>query len=200
MTALNSTPSPAEHEHHHSSDDVHTNDETTSPSSDSFSDILPPEYIGQAPPPSDGNFCACNESEEKWAGAGAAAAPAAASGIVGLLGFGSQGVVAGSWAAAVQAGIGNVAAGSPFAIAQSIGAGGVLPVLGFAIGAAAGSCIVVGAGYGAYRYIQNRKTDGVREMRQAEEHCCQTLKQSKEKVHYRLIMNVEFEFRLPWST
>lgn len=45
------------------------------------------------------------------------------------LGFGAAGVVAGSIAAAIQAIIGNVAAGSAFAIAQSIGATGSLPCL-----------------------------------------------------------------------
>ncbi|KAH9893777.1 hypothetical protein F4778DRAFT_748456 [Xylariomycetidae sp. FL2044] len=49
------------------------------------------------------------------------AAPAA---VVGLAGFGSGGVVGGSLAAAIQGGIGNVAAGSAFAICQSAGAGG----------------------------------------------------------------------------
>jgi hypothetical protein len=43
-------------------------------------------------------------------------------------GFTAGGVAAGSWAAGVHASIGNVAAGSLFAIAQSIGAGGALPL------------------------------------------------------------------------
>lgn len=42
-----------------------------------------------------------------------------------LVGFGSSGVAVGSIAAGVQAGIGNVAAGSAFAALQSIGAAGV---------------------------------------------------------------------------
>ena len=41
------------------------------------------------------------------------------------LGFGAAGVVAGSIAARIQAIIGNVAAGSAFAIAQGIGARGI---------------------------------------------------------------------------
>ena len=45
------------------------------------------------------------------------------------LGFGAAGVVVGSVAAALQAIIGNVAAGSTFAIAQSIGATGSLPCI-----------------------------------------------------------------------
>jgi len=40
---------------------------------------------------------------------------------VGAAGFTAAGVAAGSTAAAIQAGIGNVAAGSVFAAAQSIG-------------------------------------------------------------------------------
>jgi hypothetical protein len=43
-------------------------------------------------------------------------------------GFTAGGVVAGSWADGVHASIGNVAAGSLFAMAQSIGAGGALPL------------------------------------------------------------------------
>ena len=44
-----------------------------------------------------------------------------------VLGFGAAGVVAGSIAAIIQAIIGNVAKGSAFAIAQSIGTTGSLP-------------------------------------------------------------------------
>ena len=47
-------------------------------------------------------------------------------GFVSLMGFKSAGVAAGSMAAGVQAGIGNVAAGSTFALFQSIGATGAL--------------------------------------------------------------------------
>ena len=46
-----------------------------------------------------------------------------------LLGFGSAGVVAGSAAAAIQAAIGNVAAGSTFATMTSLGMTGVLSTL-----------------------------------------------------------------------
>ena len=41
------------------------------------------------------------------------------------LGFGSVGIVGGSAAAAIQSGIGNVAAGSLFSICQSLGMTGV---------------------------------------------------------------------------
>ena len=46
-----------------------------------------------------------------------------------VVGFGAAGVVAGSIASIIQAIIGNVAAGSAFAIAQSIGATGTLPCM-----------------------------------------------------------------------
>ena len=46
-----------------------------------------------------------------------------------LLGFGGAGVVAGSAAAAIQAAIGNVAAGSTFATMTSLGMTGVLSTL-----------------------------------------------------------------------
>ena len=48
-----------------------------------------------------------------------------------LLGFGATGVVAGSAAAAIQAAIGNVAAGSTFATMTSLGMTGVLSTLSF---------------------------------------------------------------------
>ncbi|KAH8925309.1 hypothetical protein BT69DRAFT_1332286 [Atractiella rhizophila] len=60
--------------------------------------------------------------------------------ILGVAGFGAAGVVAGSTAAAVQSAIGNVAAGSLFAFAQSIGAAGLA---GSTVVAATGA---VGAG------------------------------------------------------
>lgn len=51
----------------------------------------------------------------------------------------------------MQASIGNVAAGSAFALAQSIGAGAALPVLGFVVGAASGGLAAAGLGYAAYK-------------------------------------------------
>ena len=44
-------------------------------------------------------------------------------------------------AAGIQAGIGNVAAGSLFALAQSIGAGGALPAIFSAIAGAIGAVL-----------------------------------------------------------
>ena len=69
--------------------------------------------------------------------AGAASAGAAALGLS-AVGFTSGGVAAGSVAAGIQAGIGNVAGGSLFALAQSVAATG-------AIATAAPACIGVGA-------------------------------------------------------
>ncbi|KAJ7454029.1 hypothetical protein B0H11DRAFT_1926672 [Mycena galericulata] len=66
---------------------------------------------------------------------GAVVAPFAAPVALGLVGFSSIGPVAGTFAAATQAGIGNVVAGSAFACAQSVAAGGALPAVGYAISA-----------------------------------------------------------------
>jgi hypothetical protein len=46
-----------------------------------------------------------------------------------LVGFSSIGPVAGTWAAGFQAGIGNVAAGSAFAVAQGVAMGASVPPL-----------------------------------------------------------------------
>ena len=51
----------------------------------------------------------------------------------------------------MHASIGNVAAGSVFALAQSIGAGGALPALGFVVGAASGGLAAAGLSYAAYK-------------------------------------------------
>ncbi|KAF5843555.1 hypothetical protein DUNSADRAFT_12817 [Dunaliella salina] len=57
--------------------------------------------------------------------------------VLGLAGFGSAGIVAGSAAAAWQASIGNVAAGSLFALLQSCGAAGIGAVAPTVAGAGA---------------------------------------------------------------
>lgn len=94
---------------------------------------------------------------------GVVLAPVVAAGVLGILGFGAAGVIAGqrlalslylmdrklifripyvgSYAAAVQSGIGNVAAGSLFALLQSIGAGGALPAVFSAISGAIGALL-----------------------------------------------------------
>lgn len=66
------------------------------------------------------------------------------------LGFTSSGIVGGSVAAGMQAGIGNVVAGSAFATAQSLGALGVLSTIGIT----GGLGLVAGGGYLAYKLIK----------------------------------------------
>ncbi|KDQ60058.1 hypothetical protein JAAARDRAFT_205101 [Jaapia argillacea MUCL 33604] len=78
------------------------------------------------------------------AAAGICLAPIIAPAALGIVGFGAAGPVAGTLAAVWQASIGNVAAGSAFALCQSVAAGGALPMLGFAAGAAAGAAAGVG--------------------------------------------------------
>lgn len=63
--------------------------------------------------------------------------------LLSLAGFTTAGVAAGSMAASIQAGIGNVAAGSMFALLQSLGAVGLTTGTVATAGAAAG---VAGAG------------------------------------------------------
>jgi hypothetical protein len=58
--------------------------------------------------------------------------------ILSGVGFTTAGVAAGSWAAGVHASIGNVAAGSLFALAQSVAAGGLLPIVGWLASAGLG--------------------------------------------------------------
>lgn len=77
-------------------------------------------------------------------GATAAGGTAAATGgILTGLGFTTSGIAAGSTAAGMQAGVGNVVAGSVFSVLQSLGAMGVFA--GVAIGG--GVAMVVGGGY-----------------------------------------------------
>ena len=61
--------------------------------------------------------------------------------IVPLIGFSIGGIVGGSAAAAIQSGIGNVAAGSVFAGLQSLGATGTLHAIGACAGAAIGGTV-----------------------------------------------------------
>ncbi|KAL1687491.1 hypothetical protein GGG16DRAFT_62129 [Schizophyllum commune] len=84
--------------------------------------------------------------------------PIAGPAVLGALGFGPGGVVLGSWAAAAQAGIGNVVAGSAFALAQSAGAMGVIPLAWCAAGGAAGGAgaLVVKKTYDFGCWIRDR--------------------------------------------
>ncbi|PVG00923.1 hypothetical protein CPB86DRAFT_782166 [Serendipita vermifera] len=78
--------------------------------------------------------------------AGTAAVAAVATPVaLGVLGFSTGGVVAGSIAAGMQSGIGNVAAGSLFAMAQAAGTAPIVTGLhaGVAAGAAGGAKIAL---------------------------------------------------------
>ncbi|KAH9067530.1 hypothetical protein EDB87DRAFT_1573151 [Lactarius vividus] len=80
---------------------------------------------------------------------GVALAPVLAPAFLGLFGFSAIGVGAGTAAAAIQATIGNVAAGSLFATAQSVAAGGAIPTVVTAIGAGMGAMGGAAIGGGA---------------------------------------------------
>ncbi|KAF7300360.1 hypothetical protein HMN09_00919300 [Mycena chlorophos] len=81
------------------------------------------------------------------------AAPLVLVGVIHAIGFGSSGVVAASIAAGLQSAIGNVAAGSLFAICQSIGAGGAALAVAAPVAAAAGG---VGGGI-----VAGKMVDGI---------------------------------------
>jgi len=70
--------------------------------------------------------------------AGAFLAPVVLTAGLGVIGFSAVGPVAGSIAAGLQAGIGNVAAGSLFAMAQSAAMGGAVSSVVTAAGALGG--------------------------------------------------------------
>ena len=59
--------------------------------------------------------------------------------LLGVVGFGANGVVGGSSAAVIQSMIGNVAAGSAFAAAMSVGATGAVSLTTSALGGLFGS-------------------------------------------------------------
>ncbi|KAH5160543.1 hypothetical protein HBH69_042160 [Parastagonospora nodorum] len=81
------------------------------------------------------------------------AAPAA----VGLLGFGPLGPIAGARAAAAQAAMGPVAAGSAFAVLQSAGMGGMGLIVVKAI--AAGGAVVPTCSFAAVSFLNAMKED-----------------------------------------
>jgi len=70
--------------------------------------------------------------------AGAVLAPVVLTAGLGVIGFSAAGPVAGKIAAGLQAGIGNVAAGSLFAMAQSAAMGGAVSSVVAAAGALGG--------------------------------------------------------------
>ena len=89
---------------------------------------------------------------------GAGLAVVSAPVLLPALGFSSAGVVAGSTAAAVQATIGNVAAGSLFAGLQSAGAAGVSWATTATLGAIGGG--TGGAGAAVLDYLLNGNSTG----------------------------------------
>ena len=80
----------------------------------------------------------------------------AAGSVLYVFGFTASGVLKGSIAAGIQAGIGNVAGGSAFAMAQSFAAttalGTAAPLVMVGVGVAA-------AGYGVYRLSQSKEIE-----------------------------------------
>jgi hypothetical protein len=80
---------------------------------------------------------------------------AATGGILTGMGFTTSGIAAGSTAAGMQAGIGNVVAGSIFSGLQSLGATGVIA----GVGIGGGVILVAGGGflgYKAYQWMKNK--------------------------------------------
>ncbi|KAN0125531.1 hypothetical protein V8E52_000738 [Russula decolorans] len=80
---------------------------------------------------------------------GVALTPLVAPAMLGAIGFSAAGPVAGSFAAVLQAGTGNVAAGSMFAAAQSIAMGGGVPAVISAVGGLGAGALAAGAAVAA---------------------------------------------------
>ncbi|KAL1722551.1 hypothetical protein EV715DRAFT_287088 [Schizophyllum commune] len=78
--------------------------------------------------------------------------------MLGVMGFGSAGIVAGSLAALIHASIGNVAAGSVFAALQAAGATGTIPAAGIYISGAVGAA-ASGSGRMAYDFAKAHELD-----------------------------------------
>ena len=98
-----------------------------------------------------------SDAKEPVAVAGAATgAGIATTAAIKVIGFGTSGVIAGSKAALIQAGIGNVAAGGWFAMFTSIGMTSTLP-----ISLAAGGMVIGGYGIwkGAKYFISSKEAD-----------------------------------------
>ncbi|KAK0480229.1 adaptin N terminal region-domain-containing protein [Armillaria novae-zelandiae] len=79
--------------------------------------------------------------------AGVILTPIIASAALGIVGFGAAGPVAGTLAPVIQSGIGNVAAGSAFAVAQSMGMGGAIPAGVYAVSGAIAGVTGLAAGW-----------------------------------------------------
>ncbi|KAI0959077.1 hypothetical protein AcW1_004011 [Taiwanofungus camphoratus] len=95
------------------------------------------------------------------AAVGAFLAPIVATTALGFVGFSAAGPVAGSLAAILHSHIGNVAAGSLFALCQSIAMGGHLPAIGYAAGAAVGGAAagIVAETHSGHEYGVSRNSD-----------------------------------------
>jgi hypothetical protein len=87
---------------------------------------------------------------------GAGAAPLLAPAVLGVIGFGALGPVAGGIAASIQSGIGSVIAGSGFSVAQSVAMGGALPVIGYVVAGVAAAALVYG-GLKLVRWLRRRR-------------------------------------------
>lgn len=74
--------------------------------------------------------------------------------VIPAIGFAKTGVVAGSYAAVIQSGMGSVAAGSSFALAQSLGALGLGFLGTVALPVALGTGVAVG-GYRFCKYVHH---------------------------------------------
>jgi hypothetical protein len=69
--------------------------------------------------------------------------------------------IAGSLAAGVQSVIGNVAAGSIFAVCQSVGAGAALPLAGYVGGGLVGGVAAAAGASGTERQREAKENDAV---------------------------------------
>jgi hypothetical protein len=76
---------------------------------------------------------------------------ATTAGVMTGLGFTTTGIAASSTAAGMQAGVGNIVAGSFFSLAQSLGATGVYATMGLA----GGIGLTIGGIYGVYKLAKH---------------------------------------------
>jgi hypothetical protein len=76
------------------------------------------------------------------------------------LGFSSSGIAAASTAAGIQAGIGNIVAGSAFAAVQSLGALGAFAIMGLVGGIALLLFGAIYVGYKIYQFVQEKNAKG----------------------------------------
>ncbi|KAI1737761.1 hypothetical protein F4680DRAFT_468019 [Xylaria scruposa] len=101
-----------------------------------------------------------------------AAPMAVAAPILGAAGFGANGIVAGSIAAGVQAGIGNVVAGSTFATLQSAAMAGYGTAAVAGVVQGLGSAVVAGGFWSMFK--NNTKTEGNNDPTDDKEECSES--------------------------